>query len=235
MKKRIYRITSMLLAVFVAFGMICFNTGEVNAASRFETGFEKIVYVDQNPTVYVYDTKGKINEVKIYSVKSSNSGAAKVVKESWKDDTGKHTWYWLKTKKPGKATITIKYKNASGKKATMKKKITVKKYPNEIKKLTVLGKNVNLKKTDNKFFYSKKCKTTKPKIKMTLKKGWKIEYISAGAYKNGNYKKEVKVTKTMLKKGKAISFSKKYDNVYISVFMINSKGDRINYDISLYR
>ena len=106
---------------------------------------------------------------------------------------------------------------------------------NEIKKLTVLGKNVNLKKTDNKFFYSKKCKTTKPKIKMTLKKGWKIEYISAGAYKNGNYKKEVKVTKTMLKKGKAISFSKKYDNVYISVFMINSKGDRINYDISLYR
>ena len=44
-KKYFSRITAMLLAVFVAFGMICFNTGEVNAKSSWYVALPDTMYV----------------------------------------------------------------------------------------------------------------------------------------------------------------------------------------------
>jgi len=200
MKKHLSRVTSMLLAVFVAFSMVIGSTGAVFASSTWVVGpEEKTGFAGSTNVVYVYSSKsGKSATVK--SVKSSNKKVIKVSKYYYYDDKNKkHTGYELLYKKAGKAKITVKYKTPSGKVKTAKKTITVKPYPNPIKSLKVNGKKVSTKK--NQYFYDKKYKGTKAKIKVKLNKGWKIKSAYIDVY-NNKTGKEIKGAKTKVKKGK---------------------------------
>lgn len=233
-KKNYTRITSLLLAVVLAFGMICFNTGTVSAATKYEVGMSDTVYVGEDNGVYVYNAK-TFKDMKVVSVKSSDTTIAKPVKRTvYFENNKKSKVYFLNLKKAGEVKLTIKFKKSKNKYATIKKKITVKDYPNHIKKLTVNGKNINLTKDENKFFVAKKCKTTKPKVKIDIAEGWKIQSVDAYAYKTSSGKK-IKVTKSMLKSGKAFSFPKKYKYMNVGINFVNEAGDMIYYSVDLYR
>ena len=232
-KKYFSRITAMLLAVFVAFGMICFNTGEVNAKSSWYVALPDTMYVGMEG--YSVDV-GKYNEStgettwakKIISVKSSNKSVLKVKTEKW--DNNKY--FNLKCKKAGKAKLTVKYKKPDGSTSTVKKTIKVKKYPNQIKSLKVNGKKVKVSENKYQYFKSNNKKSS-VKIKMALKKGWKISYVSVRAYNSKTDKsKDIKVSKSAVKNGKAIKIPKSYTGLDINIGM--EKGnDYISYYIGV--
>lgn len=236
-KKNFSRVTSLLLTVAAVFCMVCFNPGEADAAGRYQLAMNDVVWIGEDPSISIYDVKAKegSSEVKIYSVKSSDSSVAAPVKQTYKDIDGKtHKFYIMKTKKPGVVKITISYRTVKGKKASMKKKVSVKAYPNEIRSLRVNGKKINLNKAGNRYFISRKCKTTKPRVKLKVAKGWKLDYLRAYAYGNSGEKK-VKLTKKMLRSGKTIKFQKRYKNLFIDLSFRNADGDLIYYTVNLYR
>ena len=100
--------------------------------------------------------------------------------------------------------------------------------------MTINGKAVKI--SNHKFHVAKKCTTTTPKVKITLKKGWKIKAIESQAndYKNPKTKK-IKITKSMLKKGKSLSFPKRYGQMFINIVMVNQKGEKIKDSIDFHR
>ena len=236
MKKSILsRSFSVLLALCLAFSMICINTSEVNAASGYSIGMSSSVHVGEEEELSIYNTKtyeGESNAVT--TAKSSKPKVLKVYKVIRTDYSGNKTtvWKW-KALKAGKAKIVLKYKTKSGKTGKIKHKVQVKKYPNEIRKLTINGKAVNVRK--NKFSVTRNGITSESiRIKLKLKKGWSIESASGRLYTSGSTK-DLKGVKKKLKKGKAISFDKKYNEMFLFIYMKNKKGDRIGYDISLLR
>ena len=202
-------------------GSIPVSRGEINAPDKMWAG-------DGGYWV-------EIDGATVESVKSSNT-AVLVAKKgySYDENNVKTPYYYLNAKKAGKATITVDYSTPDGETGTLEKIITVSKYPNHIKSLKVDGKTVKISK--NKYDYSKKAgKNTKSfKIKMALKNGWKIGSIEAYKYKKDDTRKKMKVTKTMLSKGSVISFEKKYQSCYVTVYMYKG-SDEISYSISLYR
>jgi hypothetical protein len=142
--------------------------------------------------------------------------------------------YNIDPKAAGTATLTVNFTTPSGEAKTLSKNVVVKAYPKEIKSLKVNGKKVNTNKY--KFFYSKKMSKSKTsvKIKMALKKGWKITNIYADRSTNGDKYTQFKVKKSALKNGKAIKFGKKYKYMWINVTM--KKGnDIIQYTFDFYR
>jgi putative transposon-encoded protein len=186
---------------------------------------------DPNGWVNVYDKNSVFGvEGKVKSVKSSKSSVLKVQKVPVYYDNGKKaTQYYVDARKTGKAKLTIKFTDPKGKSHTLKKTITVKKYPNEIKSLKVNGKKVNVKK--NKYFFTKKTSSTSVKVKMALKSGWKIKSVESWKYKKSGNATNIKVTKKMVQNGSKISFPKKYKGLEVYVTM--AKGsDTITYSVS---
>lgn len=235
-RNRLQRLASLALSMFVALSMMAVSTGGAYAASTWECpiGHDGALYQDEYTGVWVYNTNtGK--SAKVTSVKSNNSKVAKVYKNTYKDENGKkQVSFTVQGKKPGKAKLTVKFKSG-GKTKTIKKNISVKKYPNQIKSLKINGKKVKIK-GDRKFYYSKsKYKKTSAKIKMQLQKGWKITHVygNYSNYKNGKYGK-ISGVKKKITSGKKINFPKKWTDMYIYVEM--KKGnDIISYDVSFWR
>ena len=114
----------------------------------------------------------------------------------------------------------------------IKKTITVKKYPNQIKSLKVNGKAVKV--SENKYFLDSKTGKTSVKIKMALKKGWKIKNVEAYAYTKNYTEKKISATKKAISKGSAISFPKKYRELHVTVNMSKGK-DVVSYTFYFYR
>ena len=230
------RITSVLLAVIVAFGMLFVYTGNVNAADVWELGLsvDNLYAGMENYSIQVSnynDESGEPLDAKVTSVKSSNSKVIKVRKNKYDGDT----WFSADFKKVGKSTLTIKYKKPDGSSSTMKKTITVKKYPNQIKSLKVNGKKVKI--SENKYgFYVEKCKKTSVKVKVSLKKGWKVdEYVTASACNSKNGKeKEIKIKASNITKGKAIKFPKGYDTLNVNFDMVKGKK-MVPYYVGFFR
>ena len=230
------RITSVLLAVFVAFGMLFIYTGNVNAADVWELGLpvDNLYAGMEGYNVWVSsynEESGESVDATVTSVKSSNSKVIKVHKNKYDGDT----WFSADFKKVGKSTLTIKYKKPDGSSSTMKKTLTVKKYPNQIKSLKVNGKKVKV--SANKYgFYVEKCKKTSVKVKVSLKKGWKVDkYVYANAYNSKTGKdKEIKIKASNITKGKAIKFPKGYDSLNVNFEMV--KGNkRVPYYVGFFR
>lgn len=189
--------------------------------------------IENGLNVYDKNTKDYDNYATITDVKSGKKSVLTVKKSTFKDEKGKkQVYYWLDAKKVGKATITVKYKDASGKTGTLKKTITVKKYPNQIKSLKVNGKAVEV--SENKYFLDSKTGKTSVKIKMALKKGWKIKNVEAYAYTKNYTEKKISATKKAISKGSAISFPKKYKELHVTVNMSKGK-DVVSYTFYFYR
>ena len=230
MKFKFRKILSLVLAAFVAFGMLGVGTLAVNAETEnWVLNTEDSIWEGANAWFDVYD-EGNDAPGGITSVTSGNTGVLSIEKEVY-DGVTEYRGLGVA---PGTAQVTVNFTTPSGQTKSLTKNIVVKAYPKEIKSLKVNGKKVNTNK--NKFFYSKKVSKSKGsvKIKMALQKGWKITGIYADRSKTGKSFKQFKVSKSALKKGKAIKFSKKYKYMYVSVSM--QKGNEtIWYSFDFYR
>ena len=225
------RIISLMLSVFVAFGLVFVSTGDVKADSvDWYIAMSDTEYANMPiPTsVEVFNDDGEAATVT--SVKSSNKKSAKVSSYEYDGET----YYLVSFKAIGKAKITVKYKTPDGETGTLTQTVTVKKYPKPFKSLKVNGKTKKVSK--NKYMCEvTKYKKTTAKVKMALNKGWKIADVSVTANDySANKTKEIKVSKSAIKKGKAFKFPKKYDSLDINIGL--KKGSKyMNYYIFISR
>ena len=233
-RKCFSRITTLLLAVVVAFGLICFNIDEVSAKSSWNILLPGTMYVGMDNYVVdvaeYSDSDGMIFAEKIIKATSSNESVIKI--KGYKADDQKR--FIVVCKKTGKSKITVKFEKPDGTTGTAKMTIRVKKYPNQIKSLKINGKAIKTSKYKYQY-YKGNYKKSSVKIKMALKTGWKISYVNASVsnYETGETK-EIKVSKSTIKKGKAIKFPESYDGIDINIGMV--KGDEnIHYYIGLGR
>lgn len=234
MKKSISRVLSLMLAVFVAFGMICVSTGEAKAASGplkldKQTFWAKDEAWGSAPVVPVNDDDWElIDSAKLVSVKSSKPAVLKAVK----DGTNLYGYY-LMPKKVGKSKITIKYK-VNGKTYTMSRTYTVKKYPNPYESIKVNGKSVKI--SSNKFFYDVTgYSKSSCKIKITPKSGWKVVNAYASFYNPKTEKDKFKNLKaSVVTKGTAIKIPSGYE-AYVFATLENTKGETIDYGVRFFK
>ena len=233
MKKRsLSRYLSLLLAVAVALGLVCFNTGDAMAQSDWTIGSPDVLWKGAD-SQWVNVWKGNQNAT-VTKVSSGNTKVIAIEKFKGENEKGKtQTFYYIAPKSTGKATITVNFTTPGGKKLKAKKTIRVKKYPNEITSLKVNGKKVNISK--NKFRYDKgKITASKVKVALKLKKGWKIANVYGNCWNNSGSFKEIKNAKSLVKKGSEIKFPKKYSEFELLIEMTNGK-DMIDYHIRLSR
>ena len=230
MKFNFRKVLSLVLAAFVAFGMLGAGTLGVNAETEnWVLNTEDTIWAGEEAWFDVYD-EGNDDFGDITSATSSNTGVLSIQKNVY---NGVTEYYGLGVA-AGTAQVTVNFTTRSGQAKSVTKNIVVKAYPKEIKSLKVNGKKVNTNK--HKFYYSKKMSKSKTsvKIKMALKKGWKITNIYADRSTNGDKYTQFKVKKSALKNGKAIKFGKKYKYMWINVTM--KKGnDIIQYTFDFYR
>ncbi|MBQ6440735.1 MAG: hypothetical protein IJJ06_11580 [Mogibacterium sp.] len=238
------RCISLLIAIFVAFGMVTAVTGEVNAASGkitvtvYSQAGENKVYAGERGSIDVsYEKGNEINSLPIKSVKIiSGKTKAKVKKATVTGEYGeKQKVYYVVGKKAGKVKISVKYK-LKGKVKTKLKTITVKPCPNAVESLEINGSKKVLT-GEKKFVYNAECKKTKVNVKITPAEGWEI--TDAYGYKGYMKNKEEKTVwideaDSKVKDGTAISFKSKYTHILLSVDL-EKDGKVINYQIDLHR
>lgn len=228
------RVSAFLLAVFVAFGMLCVSVKDVKAESGLEVGISSVVWKgEKNGWFGLFDPNEKIadDQYIITAVKSSNPAVLKTKLEA--DPEGDYAWGSYTAKKTGKVVVTVDYKFKDGTTGSASANVTVKPYPNNIKSLKVNGKTVKISK--NKFQCQRKFKGSKAKIKMALKKGWKIDSVDASGW-NKSFDKQykIKVTKKGLLKGKYFKVPAKCK--YVDVNVTLRKGNNFfYYYIGLHR
>ena len=230
------RVSAVLLAMFVAFGMMCFSTWETKAADNWELSSPDTFYVGQREfylDVGNYDdASGETDWATITSAKSSKKSVVKIKSDTWEGEDGNPVKaYSMKFLKAGKAKITVNFQKSNGSAGSITKSVTVKKYPNQIKSLKVNGKTIKTSKGIKRYeYYVTKFKKSKVNVKMALKKGWKISDVYVSVYNSKNGKsKDIKVKKSAVKKGTGIKLPKGYDNMNINIYM--SKGKQ---EISYY-
>ena len=228
------RLALLILAAAVAFGTFTFGADNAYAASaKWKVGIDNPIYVGSPGTIWVYNENNLKSKATVYSVKSSAPKKCEVIKTVVNDKA----YFSLQGKKAGKVKITVRFKTAKGKKYKRTKTISVKPYPNIVKKLLVNGKEITVNSKKNGISYTKDgVKKTKVKIDMTPAKGWKIQSVDANAYiyKPLSYK-PVKATKKMVKGGDSISFPKKYDDLTVRITLVNKKDKTISYTIVFRR
>lgn len=168
-------------------------------------------------------------EMKVTAVTTSNKDILSVEEE---DYDGVKDFYVVPVS-AGTADVYISFDGKYGS-GSLTKEVTVKPYPNQIKSLKVNGKKVNTDK--NRYYYEKKYKGTKAKVKVALKSGWKITDAWCYMYKKDwKGEKRVNVTAKKLKNGSAIKFPKKYKHLNMGFTMENEAGEFIHYSMYIYR
>jgi len=234
-KNKSSRILSLMLSVLVAAGMMAVGAMPSFAeGENWQASFENPIYVGQTSSIYVCDDSGvSALEPDVTSATSADKSIAKVRKVNYTDeDNVERTYFEVVGKKAGRTTLTITFQIPGGESKTVTNDITVKKYPNHIKKLTIGGKSIKIKK--NKFMYNGEYKKTSVPIKFSLKKGWRIKSAYGDYFTKKGKSTEIKGVKKLVKKGKAIKFPKKYGSMHVGVEL--AKGNQtLFYDINLYR
>lgn len=250
MSHNLKKFASLMLAFFVAFGMMAAGTGEASAASGkvvvyvsghvIEDGMDldNHIYVGEKGYAGAYHTTNYDKVVVVKNVTVSNKAVAKVVKSTYKMDGKTYKDFFVLGKKPGKTKVSIKYKY-NGNVKTKKVTVTVVEYPKPIKSLTVNGIKKKITK-DRYLWYDQKYKKSKTtaKIKLVPADGWKIKRVNGDItyIKDNDYKtKRIKSPKSKITKGTTISFPKKYRDLHIHVEMVRQDGKEFHYEISLYR
>lgn len=133
--------------------------------------------------------------------------------------------------------MTIAFTGENGEPVTLQKELLVKKYSSAIKNLKVNGKKVKIKGT-RKYEYSVKNKKSSGRVKLSVKKGWKVTRVTSTLIIGAgdtfkNYSKSI--TKKNILNGRKFRFPKKWDDLYIRITMKNREGETIHYDIHMYR
>ena len=224
------RIASLMLSLVMAFSLVIASIGEVNAESKYQLMMPDNMWAN-DPSGYsvsAFETSTQ-NYYDAVKITTSNSKVIKV--ESYKYEGNRS--YLLYAKKPGKAVIKVTIKLKNGTRKTLKRTVQVKKYPAPLKSLKVNGKAVGL--SANKYQVEKKVSGSKVSAKVAPKSGWKIAAVYGHYYDKNWNMKDVKVTKTAVKKGTSISFPKKYGSMDIYVALVNSKGESFSYGIHFVR
>ena len=240
---KLRRAISLVMTVLIALGMVVTTTGEVNAASGkirakvYSQAGNNKVYVGEKGNIEVSQEKGyEINILPIRSVKVSNKSVARIKSATVTGEYGeKYKAFYVVGKKPGKVTLSIKYK-LNGKVKTKKRTVTVKAAPNAIQSLEINGSKKSLS-GEKAFVYSGKCTKTQVKAVLTPAEGWEIgDAYGYIAYKKGKTEKTKWINSAQKKitDGTAISFPKKYTRMLISV-SVEKEGKVIEYEINLHR
>ena len=235
MDKRILkRMMASVLALALVLSGIILTTGPVSADDTSNRPKATLTTLWEN-----YDNdinlfavyEGNTEAMNITSVKSSNTSVIKVKKN------GKTVWdVSLFPKKTGKCTVTVKYR-MDGKSYTDRIKMTVKKFPAELKSLNAGGKKINLRSNKyncDLYKYSKKTVAVKAKAAS----GWKITGVLCMYRDNPKDENDISFktfNKSYVTKGKTIKFSKKYNTMLVSIGMENARGEWLEYVVYFHR
>ena len=122
----------------------------------------------KNDNKYLAYVSGKVT-----LLKSSSSSKAKLAKSELKNGGKTETILYVKTKKVGTSTLSLKVKSK-----TYKIKVNVKKYQNPLASVKVGNKTLNmskLKKTSNYKLSYAQFAGKKQKISVKMAPGWKLE------------------------------------------------------------
>lgn len=217
--KKCKKLFVSMLAVIVAVSFMC-----VPAAPAFAAGDAPYLETDtfwvKDRGAYIYIDKFDEEKDVITSLVSSNPAVLGVVKDS------AYVYGWkILPKKPGTVKLTAKC-TVNGKNYTLTQSFKVKKYPKAIKKLKINGKTVKVTAKKRPWETTKnKYKKSYVKVKITPKKGWKIERAWFDMGDRG-YLYDTKTLKpNVIKKGKKIKFPKKYKSGMVMVMMYHPKTD----------
>ena len=235
MDKRILkRMMASILAFALILSGIILTTGPVSAAdsSKKPKATLTTLWANYDNDINLFAVyEGNTDDMNITSVKSSKTSVIKVKK------SGNTVWdVSLFPKKTGKCTVTVKY-NMDGKIYTDKIKMTVKKFPAQLKSLKAGGKKINLKSNKyncDLYKYSKKNVTVKAKAA----KGWKITGVLCMYRDNPKDKNDISIktySRSYVTKGKTIKFPEKYNTMLVSIGMENSKGEWLEYVVYFHR
>lgn len=191
------------------------NDGYTPPSQMYMTYYPK--WKSGNTEWYVDDTDYTIE---MDSVTSTNPDVARLVYEPGEE--GYPGYYYLKTKKPGKATLTFYGAlPGSGTSDQMTLKVTVYKWVKPCKTFKVGSKSYS-KKFNNKNYYGASKKVS-GKLVVKARKGWKITYIGKFIDKKN---KMVRI------KNKRKVTLKKYDEIYVE---FKKKGTQRYEYVVLYR
>ena len=164
-----------------------------------------------------------VDEMSDYTVSSSNSKVASIYvrKTSKKKDGDLADKYkfgvFTKFKKPGKATIKYSYNWGNGVSTTIIH-YTVRKYTNPVSSLKIGGKEYKKKYNKNTGFPLKAKKISNKKVKIKLKKGWKLKSVVRYTLKGDSYQ-PVKLKNGFKKK------LKKRDLIYFNLKNTKNKDE----------
>ena len=228
--KHFKKMSALFMSLVLAAGIIILDTSVADAAGSWDLWMDSVGFVGQDWGGFWVGNDKTGENAEVISVKSTEPKILKVVKH---EEDGNVFWT-AAAKKPGKVTLKVKYKRPDGRKASLKKKITIKKYPNQIKSLKINGKKVKI--ADNKFFcLEENVTSSKIKVDLKLKKGWKIRSVNGNLWNaGGNGSKVIKKAKSHVKNGDAIKFPKKYRDFELMIGMTDGE-DSIMYHIRISR
>ena len=236
---KIQNVLSLMIAVFVAFGILAVGTANVDAASGKNKAYisgragDNKIYVGDTGSAGVYNTKtGK--SLSITSLKVGNKSTIKPKKYSYRDAKGKKiVWYELKGKKVGKTKVTIKYK-VNGKTKTVKKTVKVIAYPNPIESIKVNDKTVKLT-GEARFMFDQKWKKNKAKIEITPSEGWKIVEVYGSCWNQKSTKStKIKGIKKAVKKGTDFTLAKNRSSAYVDI-VLEKDGKTFYYSVDFWK
>lgn len=217
-KRRILSVVicaAMFMTCFAVMGM----SQRVYAASALDdlSGTWEMTYYPSKKSYNYYDIENMKNvTIDMATVKISKPEVVDFIKKKW--DSEGDTYYTVRVKKAGKATITFKAKEPNaGDETYVAKKITINsiKYLNVVKTFKIGKKNFKTKFKKEGYYWQKKKISGKLNVK--VKKGWKIKGMWYGNYSTGKEKK--------VKNGKKITLKK---NTYVSIW-VKKNGKNINY------
>lgn len=220
MKKSKRKLQALLCAILLSilFGGICGGSAEakediswLKSASKKEVlytdpSLKKAIY--NQWTVCLYPLSKNISAKRVTNVKSSNSKVVKIVGKPYNKKAGKKKAVVLdlRAEKPGKATVSFKYKSK-----TYKIKCVVKKYSNGLKSFKLGGIADDFAPKFNSgtmYDYDKEVDNNPTNLKVKTKKNWVITSISIYAdeeiygekvFSNSKGKSSVTVKESRLK------------------------------------
>lgn len=202
MKKTIKKLISFIFVITMMMATVApvFAEEDYVEILRTEKEIQTILYPDVSAGPNLAFTKNKVS-----SLKNSNPSVGDLIhQEDYRG--GYETWF--DPKKAGKTTVSFKYQGK-----TYKTKITVKKYINPVKSITIGNKIIS--GSSKKSIYRLKSSdfaNKKVKINISSKKGWKVNGIE---YKGKRYKNGAKIS--IKKTGK-----NDYSN-FITIWMASPK------------
>ena len=231
MKKNYFKkLLSLMLTLVAAAGMLVFSAMPSHAADGWKVWTNETMFA--GTTGYLVVTNGSNEKAAITGVTSNKPGVVSILETPYEDEGVKLVRFDPVAKKKGKAKLKVSFTTPAGEAKTGTVKITVKKYPKQIKSLKINGEKIDVKA--NKLRLDKAITGNSALIKFKLKKGWKISSVRGNYWLADGSEAKIGKVKKLIKKGKKIRFPEEYTGMYINVEM-KKDNSYINYVLNLHR